>query len=71
MHYCVVLNLDLLAVAQHQRNWDLRSCLLRALVFGYCSALLCIPQLLDLIAQHLHLLAKRTLSRHHALDAWI
>ena len=71
MHYRVVLNLELLAIAQHQRNRDLRSRLLYTLVLRYCSALLCVFQLFNLIAQGLHLLAERSLRRHHVLHARI
>ena len=71
MHYGVVLNLDLLAIAQHQRNWDVRSWLFRTFIPGYCSGLLCILQLFELIAQYLQLLAEHALSRHHVLHARI
>jgi hypothetical protein len=70
--YRVVLNLDLLTIAQYHGDRRLRSGLLHILVvLGHCFVSLCVLQLFDLIAQNLELMAERAFCGHHVLHSRI
>ena len=67
IHHGVVLNLNLLAIAQHQRDRNLGSCRLRAIVLRRGAALLCTPQLIDLVTEYLDLFCQHAFRRCHVL----